>query len=384
MKLLFQLFIFLLPTQLAYHFWPNFAFIRGVRVDYLAPAVYLSELVLFTLLVLWIYKDRRILFEILRHWRVLVLLLAVAGINILNSPLVFLSFYKWIRVVELLALYFFIKRQKQVLHLIKLPVTISLILTLFLALTQMIKSASVGGIFYWLGERSFSSNSPDIALVNVFGREFLRPYATFPHPNALAGFALVLLFMFWRGKGLAHKIIVTVSLALVFLSFSQNAWLALFAAPLLVIIIKKVKLGFWKFLTSAAVASFFLTILPIQGPKEIFERGELNTAAGRLVSLSPVYGVGLGVFVSMLPELLWSKTIWLLQPVHNIFLLLSSEVGILGLVLFVYFIGKNMNAKNLLPVIALVLTGFFDHYWVSFVQNYLLMAIVLGLDERKI
>ena len=42
--LLFQIFIFLLPTQLAYHFWPNWALVYGIRVDYLAPAVYLTDI----------------------------------------------------------------------------------------------------------------------------------------------------------------------------------------------------------------------------------------------------------------------------------------------------------------------------------------------------
>ena len=52
----FLLFILLLPTQTSLHFWPDFAYVFGIRVDYLAPAIYLTDIVLFVLFALWSFS----------------------------------------------------------------------------------------------------------------------------------------------------------------------------------------------------------------------------------------------------------------------------------------------------------------------------------------
>ena len=51
---------------------------------------------------------------------------------------------------------------------------------------EFIKQASLNGLFWWLGERTFTSSTPGIAKAVIDGRLLMRPYATFPHPNVLA------------------------------------------------------------------------------------------------------------------------------------------------------------------------------------------------------
>jgi len=58
-SILFKLIIFFLPTQLGLHFWPNFAFIRGVRFDYFAPTVYFTDVLLFLLIVNFILISKK-------------------------------------------------------------------------------------------------------------------------------------------------------------------------------------------------------------------------------------------------------------------------------------------------------------------------------------
>ena len=384
MKLLFSIFILLLPTQLAYHFWPDFAFVYGVRVDYFSPTIYATELLWLLIFALWIIKDKSAVRKILSKWRALVVLLVLAIVNIFFSSIPEVCAFKWLRVGEFLSLYFFIKNQKDIVQSIKVPLVVSLFLTLLLAITQIIKGGSLGGILYWLGERSFSLNTPGIALFNFFGTEMLRPYATFGHPNVLAGFALLALFLFIKKRGFLARTIVLPSLILIVISVSQNAWLALFLTPVVYIFSKKIKDGLAKFVRLAAVASLFLT-LPIttHASREIIERMELNQIAGNIISQRPVFGIGLGDFVSQLPFASSLRSIWFLQPVHNIFLLVAAETGLVGLLFFVYFLGKNTNAKNALPVIAIVLTGLFDHYWISGFQTMMLAAIVLAIGYNK-
>lgn len=380
MRFFFQLFVFFLPTQLVYHFWPEFSFIRGIRVDYFSPTIYFSEIILFVVFFLWLKKDESVVKRVLKNWRALLPVAVFIAGNIYVSEIRALTFYKWLRVFELFGLFYFVKHQKQVLGLIKVPIASSLAFTLVVAVAQMLKGASLGGILYFAGERTFSTNSPDIALFNFFGREMLRPYATFAHPNALAGYALVCLFLYVKNGNLVDKTIVALSLFLVVISISQNAWLALLFVPVVYFVGTRIKEGFAKFFRVAALASLFLTILTAPGAsEEIAQRAELNFAAGKIISDNPIFGAGLGTFISHLPTILSPKPIWFLQPVHNIFLLVAAECGLVGLLFFVYFLGKSVRSENAMAVVAIVLTGLFDHYWLSIFQNSMLAALVLAI-----
>ena len=69
------------------------------------------------------------------------------------------------------------------------------------------------------------------------------------------------------------------------------------------------------------------------------------------------YGVGLNNFIPNLVKV--SNTYlnsWELQPVHNIFLLLFSETGIIGFLMFLLIIIKNLTILNY-PLIAILITG---------------------------
>lgn len=380
MRLLFQLFILLLPTQFSYHLWPDFSYIFGIRVDYFSPTIYFSEIILFITFLLWLKKDKAVVRRILKNWITPAVLFMFIVINIYVSALPLLSLYKWLRVLEFFGLYYFIKNQKQVLQLTKVPIALSLVFTLVLALAQMIKGGSLGGTFYLFGERTFSTNTPGIALFNFFGREVLRPYGTFPHPNAMAGYALVSFFLYLQKNDFAARVITFISIILIFISTSQNAWFALLLTPITFFVVKRIKNGPARFIRLAALVSLFFTVLEVAGAsEEILQRAELNFAAGKIISQSPVWGIGLGTFISRLPTVLARNPIWFLQPVHNIFLLVAAECGLVGLLFFVYLLSKNINTKNALAVIAIVLTGLFDHYSISIFQNMMFAALVLAI-----
>ena len=76
--------------------------------------------------------------------------------------------------------------------------------------------------WWWIfGERSFSLATPNIAAIDLWGQKFLRPYATFSHPNALAGWLLLAGFILWDNR---RKRLLALSGIL--LTFSRNAVLA--------------------------------------------------------------------------------------------------------------------------------------------------------------
>src|SRR3989344_696217 len=51
--ILFYLIILFLPTQLGKHFWPDFSIVSGIRVDYLSPTVYFTDVFIFLLFMFW-------------------------------------------------------------------------------------------------------------------------------------------------------------------------------------------------------------------------------------------------------------------------------------------------------------------------------------------
>lgn len=107
------------------------------------------------------------------------------------------------------------------------------------------------------------------------------------------------------------------------------------------------------------------------------QRVFLNTQAENILAKSPFFGVGLGNFI---PNLERRE---LLQPVHNIYLLIATELGLVGLGLFSvgfgYLILRIKNKLSIFCILAILITSLFDHYWLTLQQTALLASFVLGL-----
>jgi len=125
--------------------------------------------------------------------------------------------------------------------------------------------------------------------------------------------------------------------------------------------------------------------------KSLNERLVLAQNALALIKKRPLLGVGLGNFIPAQAEILpfVRQDVNLLQPVHNIYLLIASETGLIGLLVFItlavkMFLGGcntslHHRAYAIRPYILILFLGLFDHYWLTLPQNFLLFAVVLGL-----
>jgi len=115
----------------------------------------------------------------------------------------------------------------------------------------------------------------------------------------------------------------------------------------------------------------------------------LSQASAEMFSERPFVGVGLNNFVVKLPRTSLPPDVsWWLQPVHNIYLLTFSETGISGLMIIstvLYLtLRSSKNKKGItLALLAIILTGFIDHYWITLQQNSLLLFVIGGLSFRK-
>ncbi len=400
--LLWSFFLFL-PTQLGYHFWPKEAYVWGLRLDFLSPTIYLTDLLILALVLFswplfekWLKKEWKNKTKILN----LGLVLAFLVLNIIFSSRPLVSFYRFLRLGEFFFLIFFLKRFQ--FSLWPQALLLGNLVSSFLAWGQVFKGSSLGGVFWWLGERSFNLATPGIALAQVGNHLLLRPYATFSHPNSLAGFLLVSLLLLWgaresfKNKIFFNLVFFFLSLTL-FLTFSFAAYLGAGLA-LIIFLWQKwrqksgllPKIGMGAVLLLYIIAILFSIEAGLVEQKSLNERLVLAQNALVLIKKRPLLGVGLGNFIPAQAEMLpfLRQDVNLLQPVHNIYLLIASETGFIGLLVFITMAVKifwragnvplHYRAYAIRPYLLILFLGLFDHYWLTLPQNFLLFAVVLG------
>jgi len=131
---------------------------------------------------------------------------------------------------------------------------------------------------------------------------------------------------------------------------------------------------------------------PSLSDESVVRRITLNNIAISLWQQSPVVGIGLGNFLVALPQSAAGRQINFLQPVHNIYLLLLSETGLLGLCLFITAIWlrvKNMirhiHVRQLssthiffLSFCGVLIAGFVDHYPLTLQQGQLWFVVLFS------
>lgn len=396
-KFLVSLLIFLIPTQLAYHFWPPSAFVFGIRVDYLAPAVYLTDLMIFSLLgIAAILEWTKIRSLAQKYRRQIFATIGFILINIYFSAIPAVSVFRWIKVLEVFGLFVYMhfssmRIRSEVIYKV---LFYSLIFFSLIGISQFLLGKTIGGIFYFLGERSFNISTPGIALFQINGVEYLRAYSVFSHPNSLAGYLgaslLFLLAVNFFKKNLRHFLGFLIIITCLALTFSLSGTFALLVALCFLLINQR-------FVNKPNVKNTILLVfvlsslvLPVFGDRilvftkslsdPVTERINLSVIAGKIIKQKFLIGEGLGNFTLALPrhEAL-APGPWLLQPVHNIFLLAFSELGFFGFALTCLLFYKGIRTKYFPLILFVLITGIFDHYWLTLQQNILLLAVIFGI-----
>lgn len=403
-KINWWLFLFLIPTQLGKHFWPEWSRVLGVRIDYLSPTLYIMDLLWLGLVINNIQttrNDKRVR-KTFNFQNLLIVGLVV--VNILVAENKGISIYKWLRIGQWWWTVKLVENQK-----LRIKNYLGTIIPWWIAgesllgLAQMVKGGSLEGIMYWLGERRFSMTTVGIAQISVLGQGLIRAYGTFSHPNSLGGFLLVSLGLwqfFYRRKTNKIKwwVVNWLGLLGIVLSGSRTIWL-------LTIILQII--NFWKVFKKgwgikrmvgylSVIGGVFMIILGLVSVNyqtrdfvggwdndSWNKRVGLNLTAVRMWKENFVLGVGAGNFIPRLPEYQENNKYYWLQPAHNIFLLWGTELGMLGAVMFIWLINNYLEKKNLKKMwviwMLVGLTGLMDHYWLTLPQNTWLLAVVMGI-----
>jgi len=405
--------VFLAPSQLSKHFWPNFAYIFGIRVDYLSPTIYLTDIIATGIVFLCLVNKNlnkvfiKIISKLKSKEGFIVLSIIILNLLFAINPVV--ALIKWLKVAEfvLLSIVICVLANKVNTKIVFYSLVFSIALFSIIGIAQVFLGSNIGGAMYYLGERSFNLSSPAVALTTLLGRETLRAYSTFSHPNSMAGYLLLVLIILPRFvkdnvKKIMSKMLLSIVLIITILgtlfTFSDGAIVSFIILFSLFFLSKTHRVLFKRLVLVIPIAlvifSVFLNPMlnsrrfeSLVSRQNIQERIYLNEVAMSTFSKSPLIGVGLNNTILTIPKSkIAPPKLWILQPVHNVFLLLLVETGLVGLLTFLYFVYRlifyslSKNNTIVFIIMFILFTGFLDHYWMTLQQNMLVVSIALGVN----
>ena len=267
----------------------------------------------------------------------------------------------------------------------------------------------------WLGMSAHQAAQGGASVLESISGRWLRAYGSFPHPNILGGYlAIILLIIIIQNTNKSQKISINKYFMLyvacymiIFLglivSFSRSAWLVFTVGFLGIFFMFKekrnelVKVGFVflgvVLIWMSAFSPLFLA--RTQGEarlekKSVTDRVEYVAQAQELIREHFWLGVGAGNYTNAVHEKNPQKKIWEIQPVHNVFLLVWAELGLVGLTLWLVFLGSVFlmgYKKNKIFTLVLYASCFMlyvlDHWlWTSHF-GLLFFFLLLGLILRE-
>jgi len=284
---------------------------------------------------------------------------------------------------------------------------VQFIIQAVIGLWQFIVGRSIGADF--LGESVLLKHAYTSSWIDLEGKAYLRAYGTFAHPNIFGIFLLLLLmyFLFSQTSDITRRIhsnspirllisflisiiiVITLSRTAIVLAFL--AWV-IFAFSM----IKYTANSFNSLIISPPgfIVERFLQLFS-EGRVSLTDRVELLKISAKMIKENPFTGVGFGRFVvAMGPDTPWSFGRSLFEPVHNIYMLILSEHGVIaGSFLIIYLLILIINSfrsvamsgkKNyilsgllLILTISLFFVGFIDHFLITLPQGVGLLSIFI-------
>jgi O-antigen ligase len=292
-------------------------------------------------------------------------------------------------------------------------------------LLQFLRGRSLG--LQRLGEVVLDPAWSGVSVVGVGKARWLRAYGLTQHPNLLGGclmIGLLLLVGYALDRQGPERYLLAALFGLgltgLLATFSRAAWLGALTGGAVTMGMLSLdparRKAAWRavvpfiaaalVVTAVFIAAYGRLLVPrlglaAQGTeiRSVEERGVLMNGALALIRLRPLLGVGLGNFAVALyrlaPETVAAYPIY--QPVHNVALLLTAELGLLGGVLWITLIiapwvmlWRHRHDLRLTgwwaglhgALTALGVVSLFDAYVWSAHQGLLALILVLGLWAR--
>jgi len=391
LKNVFYSIVLLLPLNLGKHFIIKDSYLNGVLFDYLIPTLYLQDiLVLIFVIGSFIKTKRNVLLKTFekKEFILFLLLLLSVLVSVIFAEVKIPAIEGFLR----LSIYFlFLIGAVSNFHFKDIfPVCVKLFgysvsFLAVLALLQFSSQKSIFNNYLFFGEQPYSYSTPGVVRESLFGLTKIPSYGTFRHPNIFGGFlSIVLIWLFAAGYYFAFilgalALMVTFSftsfaslvLGLTLYVLRRNR-LVLFISVLLIFLL----------LFGSILLPFYYEMLP--DSLSLVRRARLtHSAYTSLGDLKFIYGVGVANGVVHIERVLpYFKETHFIQPVHNIFVNLLLEGGILAILSFAGIIisslKRSINNRVILfiSILQIILLGSFDHYFLDIHQTLLLLFVV--------
>lgn len=328
------------------------------------------------------------------------------------------AIFWWLKLAQGVAIFILLSQIKINLKHISLALITAGLIQSLLAYWQFMIQTVVSS--KWLGMAWQDPYTLGVQVIQGPLGRVLRAYGSLPHPNMLGGLLVITLIaclmLYIQKQKKSHALFFAVSLPILstalWMTFSRQAWIALACILLLLIT--------YAFLTertfpkplAAGLAYLLLPmiIMTILFPslintritaqstleqKSINERQLFIEQSRQVLKHEWISGVGIGNYTAYIATLDKKQNVtepgYTYQPVHNVFLLVFTELGIFGLLAWLLFLLsltikiKLNNQWSLLwglSVIALLIISVFDHYLWSLHFGILLFWITAGLLEQ--
>lgn len=330
----------------------------------------------------------------------------------INPSILYYQIYRFLLAAGLYLIGRHLLKNRQVLQQSLLILLIGGILQSLLAIIQFALNHSIGLTI--MGESLLRPDMLGVAKLELLGLKHIRSYGLFPHPNVLGAFLLLActagILRIKKVTSSENKTFTMIGLLLIGtgigLTFSRSVWLmaimliGIFAYRPFIQLLKRSRIAWLTIIIIGIVIVVFLVNTPhIQSrlclthcvnDQSFSLRMTYHSVALYHVIHHPFLGIGPGNFVPSYPMIQSIVTLkpWEQQPVHNLFLLIASETGLLGVFLFVILLislhqqqahALSWNHPLRLLLYAFLMIGLIDHYFWTLAQGQLLFAMTLAI-----
>lgn len=392
--LLVSALIFAIPSNLFFILTEKYSYVNGLRIDYLLPKFYLSDIIIFTLIT-WVILSQQIIFPKIKYQKNILLIVATFSFFIFQLFAKETQIVAWqiFKILEMAILVFILNKiwPKLKSKIVLISLNLVLIFQSIIGILQFINQKSVAG--YWLLGEPNLSKQIGLAKQVIFGQNLTLPYGTTAHPNVLAGFIVILLILnmiLLKKSNLEKRSLIPIifssilGLAALFLTSSWSAWLVIIVA----ILISKIRLS-TRQLILLSIVGWIASLLLITkfgnfnatNNQSFLRRQYLNQAAIMMFIDHPLTGVGLNNFTTRVEKFSPTReVVRFTQPAHHTPLLILSEIGLLGILIAIFWILKlerqwikafATTSAIILPILVL------DHYLVTLQTGNLLFTLLL-------
>ncbi len=397
LKKLLYLIVFLIPLNLGKHFEFSDNYVNGLLVDYYIPTIYIQDLLIITLLILWLVKglsySRKTPFYLIFSLTVVFTFLLIS--SYINGN--YLSTYINIGRLFLytcLSLYVYtnIEKISEITDVVKF-LSVSSLIVGSIGILQWLNQGSIFNNYLVLGEQPYTFSTVGVVRDSFFGFTRVPAYGLFRHPNIFAAFLVVVttLLINFISKSLVSRkfylVIITNIICLIF-TLSYYSWFVLVFGFCVFYILKFKRELKAPMVVFSLLLTLLLQLLPLIGEmsfgSRIFDisirrRSYMLGESFNVATEHPIFGAGLFQHIRYINN--YSDAIGdsrFIQPVHSILALVFADTGFIVATILIFFFIHFMfrNLSTSVSVVLLMLMAF-DHFFLTSHQALLLFLLTV-------